>query len=275
MSRDKKVQMNHIFSQGEQLFYRESGQGKPILLLHAGIADSRMWQAQTDALGSDFILIAPDLRGFGQSPIPDGPFSHHEDVAALIAGLELEPVWLVGVSFGAQVAVDFYLAYPERVRGLVLVAPVVSGFVSSEAMAAFDEEEERLLEAGDIAGATALNMRMWVDGPFRSEEQVNVEVRSRVADMQYQAFLNPVPDKAELIRPDRPATQQLEKILAPTLIVLGALDVPAVVEHGKFLAQGIPGARLEVIPGTAHMPTMERPEAFDRLLADFVAKAGG
>ena len=266
--------MSTILSQGEQLFYRENGQGTPVLLLHAGIADSRMWQDQMDALGRRFFLIAPDQRGYGQSPIPNGPFSYHEDVAALIEGLDQETVWLVGASFGSRVAIDFCLAYPQKVRGLVLVSPVVSGFGGSEAMDAFDEEEERLLEAGDMAGATELNMRMWVDGPFRSEGQVNKEVRARIAQMQYQAFLTPVPDKAELIRPGGPATEQLEKILTPTLIVVGELDLPAVVEHGKFLAQGIQGARLEIIPRTAHMPTMEEPEVFSSLLADFVEKVG-
>ena len=167
-----------------------------------------------DALGRRFFLIAPDQRGYGQSPIPNGPFSYHEDVAALIEGLDHDAVWLVGASFGGRVAIDFCLAYPEKVRGLVLVAPVVSGFVGSEAMAAFGEEEDRLLEAGDIDGATELNMRMWVDGPFRSEEQVSQEVRARIAEMQFQAFQAPIPDKAEVIEPGGPATQQLEKILA-------------------------------------------------------------
>jgi len=262
--------LKHIISQGEQLFYRESGQGTPLLLLHAGIADSRMWQPQMDTLARDFLLIAPDQRGYGQSPIPNGPFSYHEDVAALIEGLDQEALWLVGASFGGRVAIEFCLAYPQKVRGLVLVAPVVSGFEGCEAMDAFDEEEERLLEAGDMVGATELNMRMWVDGPFRSEEQVSQEVRARIAEMQYQAFLVPTPDKAELIRPGRPATEQLEKILTPTLIILGELDLPAVVEHGNALAQGIPGARLEIIPETAHMPTMEEPETFNSLLVDFV-----
>jgi pimeloyl-ACP methyl ester carboxylesterase len=266
--------MNTIVSQGEQLFYRESGQGAPLLLLHAGIADSRMWQPQMDALDHRFFLIAPDQRGYGQSPIPNGTFSYHEDVGALIERLDQEAVWLVGASFGGRVAVDFCLAYPQTVRGLVLVAPVVSGFEGCEAMDAFDEEEERLLEAGDMAGATELNMRMWVDGPFRSEGQVNQEVRARIAEMQYQAFLAPTPDKAELIRSGRPATEQLDKILAPTLIVLGELDLPAVIEHGNALAQGIQGAQLEVIPETAHMPTIEEPETFNSLLVDFVEKTG-
>ena len=101
-----------------------------------------------------------------------------------------------------------------------------------------------------------------------------MDVHACVAEMQYQAFLVPTPDKAELIRPGRPATEQLEKILAPTLIILGELDLPAVVEHGKFLAQNIQGARLEVIPETAHMPTMEEPETFNSLLVEFVETAG-
>lgn len=265
--------MNTILSQGEQLFYRESGQGTPVMLLHAGIADSRMWAPQMTALAQRFLLIAPDQRGYGGSPIPNGPFSYLEDAAALIDALDLDSVWLVGASFGGRVAVDLTLAYPKKVRGLVLVAPVVSGFVPSETMDAFDEEEERLLEAGDIAGATELNLRTWVDGPTRSEEQVNKGVRDLVGEMQYQAFQAPEPDKAEVVEPGFLATQHLEKIRVPTLILLGEVDLPAVVEHGYFLAQEIQGARLEIIPGTAHMPTMEEPETFNRLLTAFVDEA--
>ena len=114
--------MSTIFSQGEQLFYRDAGQGTPILLLHAGIADSRMWQNQMDALGRRFFLIAPDQRGYGQSPIPNGPFSYHEDVAALIEGLDHDAVWLVGASFGGRVAIKFAVKYPEKLKGLILVS---------------------------------------------------------------------------------------------------------------------------------------------------------
>ena len=84
--------MNHVLSQGEPLFYRESGQGPPILLLHAGIADSRMWEHQMAALKQRFLLIAPDLRGYGQSPIPNGPYSYQEDVTGLIDALGLDSV---------------------------------------------------------------------------------------------------------------------------------------------------------------------------------------
>lgn len=265
--------MTTIISQGERFFYRRNGQGAPIIFLHPGIADSRMWNAQMAVFGQHFLAIAPDLRGYGQSPVPNGPFSYHEDVVALIDTLDLGSVWLVGASFGGRVAMDLYLAHPEKVRSLVLVAPVVSGFVESAVMASFDEEEERLLEAGDLNGATKLNVRTWVDGPYRAREQVNQDVRARIAEMQIQAFQAAIPEKAEVIKPGYTATMELEKVRVPTLIVLGELDLPAVVEHGNYLAQGIPGARLEIIPGTAHVPTMEKPEVFNGLLTAFVGES--
>jgi 3-oxoadipate enol-lactonase len=93
-----------LMSQGEPLFYRVYGQGRPLLLLHAGIADGRMWQPQIEGWGQIFRLIIPDLRGFGRSPIPNGPFSYQADLVALLDHLEVGPVWLVGTSFGSRVA---------------------------------------------------------------------------------------------------------------------------------------------------------------------------
>ena len=268
-------EIRNIVLQGEYLAYRDSGAGRPLLLLHAGIADSRMWRPQAETLAGSFRLIAPDLRGFGNSPYPDGLFAYHEDVAGLIAELKLEPVWLVGVSFGSRVALDFYLAHPALVRGLVLVSPTLAGFDLGPEVAAFGREEDRLLEAGDLQGATELNLRTWVDGPRRSAGQVDPALRAAIGEMQLLAFQADEPQNAELIAPEPAAANRLDEVQTPTLIVAGELDVPAVVEQAKTLAGAIDGARLEIMSGTAHLPTMEAPESFNALLLDYMAWAEG
>lgn len=270
-----RTERHEIVLQGERLAYRESGAGRPLVLLHAGIADSRMWRPQVETLAGSFRLIAPDLRGFGNSPYPDGLFAYHEDVAGLIAALDLDPVWLVGVSFGSRVALDFYLEHPALVRGLVLVSPTVAGFDLGPEVAAFGREEDRLLEAGDLQGATELNLRTWVDGPRRSAGQVDPALRAAIGEMQLLAFQATEPENAEVIVLEPAAATRLDEVHVPTLIVAGELDVPAVVEQASTLAGAIDGARLEIVPGTAHLPTMEAPETFNTLLLDFVGWVEG
>jgi len=255
---------------GEPLFLREHGQGIPTLLLHAGVADGRMWAPQLPGLGDKLRLIIPDLRGYGQSAIPNRPFAYHEDMAALLDALAVPAAWVVGVSFGSRVGLDLALAYPGRVRGLVLISPLLDGLNTSQALASFDEEEERLLESGDLAAATELNLRMWVDGPHRSPDQVDPGVRAAVARMQMDAFQVPVPEEAHVSRLTPPASARLHAIALPTLILVGELDVEDVMEHAQVLARTIPNARLERIPAAAHMLSMEAPQAVNKLLAKFV-----
>lgn len=258
-------------SQGEPFFYKRYGQGVPMLLLHAGIADGRMWQPQIDSWSQAYHLIVPDLRGFGRSPIPNRSFSYHQDLVGLLKHLEVGPVWLTGTSFGSRVALDLYLDHPELARGLVLVSPVVSGFEPDEAMQAFGREEDRLFEAGDLQAATELNMRMWLDGPQRSADQVNPQVREAVAAMQLHAFQMPEPEEAAVIRPDSPAIKRLDEVRVPTLIIVGMLDVAAVIRHARMLAEQISRAQLELMAKAAHLPSMEQPALFNEKVQQFMA----
>lgn len=268
----KKQEAHLLLSQGEKLFYRSYGQGLPLLLLHAGIADGRMWLPQIDSWRQTYHLIVPDLKGYGRSQIPNQPFSYHEDLAALLKHLDPGPAWLVGTSFGSRVAVDLYLAYPYLVRGLVLASPAVAGFEPDEAIRAFGQEEDRLLEAGDLEEATELNMRMWLDGPQRSADQVDSQVREAVAAMQLQAFQMPEPEKADVIPLEPPAIGRLNEVQVPTLIIAGTLDVAAIVDHAKMLAQSIHGAQLELVSEAAHLPNMEQPALFNQKVQQFLAQ---
>jgi pimeloyl-ACP methyl ester carboxylesterase len=256
---------------GDPLFLREHGQGIPTLLLHAGVADGRMWAPQLAGLGEKLRLLIPDLWGYGQSSIPNRTFAYHEELAALLDALAVPAAWAIGVPFGSRVGLDLSLAYPGRVRGLALISPLLGGLNTSPALASFEAEEERLLESGDLAAATELNLRTWVDGPYRSPDQVDPGVRANVAHMQMHAFQVPVPEKARVIHLEPPAHARLHEIGVPTLILVGQLDVEDVMEHAQVLAHTIPHARLERIPAAAHMLTMEAPQAVNQLLAKFVA----
>jgi pimeloyl-ACP methyl ester carboxylesterase len=229
-----------------------------------------MWQPQLDDLGKGWRLLIPDLRGYGKSALPNGPFAYHADVAALLEALAVPSAWVVGISFGSQVALDFSLAYPEKVRGLVLISPLIAGLETSAALAAFAEEEDRLLEAGDLAAATELNVRTWVDGPHRSPDQVDAQVRASVAQMQHDAFRVPEPEGARVIHLEPPARERLHEVQVPTLILAGELDLQDVLDHAQVLAAQIPDARLERVSGVAHMLTREAPARVNALMKGFI-----
>jgi 3-oxoadipate enol-lactonase len=257
--------------QGAPLYYEIGGQGETLLLLHAGIADSRMWDEQFAAFAQHYQVVRYDLHGFGQSQFPDGPFAQHEDPVALLHALNIEKAHVMGISFGARVALDFALAYPTMVSSLILVAPSVGGDVPSDAVQKFWSEEEALLQKGDLSAASWLNVRFWVDGPYRRPEQVNVSVRERIYQMQYHVFTIPEPEHLQEIVLQLPAIERLLEVHAPTLVIVGDQDLPEKVTLAQKVATQIVGAQLRIMPNVAHMLTMEQPEVFNKLALNFLA----
>lgn len=256
--------------QSASLYYEVAGEGHPLLLLHEGIADSRMWDEQFPIFAQHYRTIRYDLRGYGSTHWHSGTFAAYDDPAALFHALGVQKAHVLGVSYGGRVALDFALAHPELVASLILVAPAVSGEEPSEDILHFFEQEDALVEKGDLAGATELNMRFWVDGPHRSPDQVNPSVRQRVYEMQYHAFTIPMPEVMDEQELEPPAITRLAEVHVPTLVVVGDLDRPEKVEICQQLATSIPHARSEVMVGAAHMPTMEQPGEFTRLVLDFL-----
>jgi pimeloyl-ACP methyl ester carboxylesterase len=255
---------------GARIYYEAAGSGHPLLLLHAGVADSRMWEDQWAPFAARYRVIRWDLPGFGQSQLPDGPLASHDLVAGLLRFLGVERAHFVGISWGGRVALDTALAHPKMVSALVLVCPSVSGEAPSEAVRRFGEEEDALLERGDIGGATELNLRMWVDGPRRTAGQVDQAVRERVREMQRHAFTVPVPPGFEPRPLSPPAIERLAEVRSPALVVIGDYDIDEKLAMADRLAAEIPGARKAVVHGAAHMVPMERPDDFNRVVLDFL-----
>ena len=257
--------------QGAPLYYEVAGTGHPLLLIHAGITDSRMWDEQLQSFAQQYRVIRYDIRGYGKSTIPAGKFANHEDVTALFEHLGIKLAHVIGISFGGLIALDFTLAHPDQVTSLVLGAPDVSGSESSSAdVSRFAEEEEALLERGDLNSATNLNLRMWLDVPRRTPDQVDPTVRQRIYEMQYHAFTVPIPDEAEVISLEPPAITRLAEIHVPTLLIVGEYDIPDTHELVKQLAVEIPQAQQVVIPDAAHIVNMEQSAEFNRVVLEFL-----
>jgi 3-oxoadipate enol-lactonase len=232
-----------------------------------------------EALCDRHRVVRPDLRGFGESPLPGGPFSYVEDARALLDHLGLERAAVVGNSFGGRVALDLALAHPGRVSALVLLAPALSGGEGSPELDAFDEEEDALLDAGKLDEAVELNLRTWLDGHGRDAAPVTPELRGRVSAMQRQSFATILaayertPPPGPVSWPEPPAATRLDEIDAPTLVVSCTYDQPHFRRISALVAAGIPGARIVEVP-TGHLPALERPDELNRLVLDVLADLG-
>lgn len=249
-----------------------AGDGPALVLVHAGICDSRMWDPQWTAFPRGHRTIRYDLRGFGRSPLTPGAFSHAGDLATLLDGLGVERAALVAASFGGQVALELAVARPDLVGLLVLAGASLPGHDWSPTVRAFFAEEEAALERGDLDAAVEANLRTWVDGT-RRPGVVDPQVREAVGRMQRRAFELQLPfmgaDEEEDLEPDWP--DRIGKLQVPALVLVGDHDQPDIQVIAERLARELPQARSATITAAAHLLSMERPAEFDRHVLAFLA----
>jgi 3-oxoadipate enol-lactonase len=242
-----------------------------VLLLHAGIADSRMWWPQTDALAAaGHHTIAPDLRGFGEWRLEAGPFSHLRDAEAALDG----PVAVVGCSLGGRVALELAVHRPDLVERLVVIAPGMPGWEWSEETRAGWADEEAAYDRRDYDAAADASLRMWLDRPGRSPGDVDPEVRDLVRvmtlrsyEMQEGAWEAGAQEEDVL---DPPVAARLGEIRCPTLVLVGDQDIPEMQAIAAHVGASVDGARLATIARAAHLPSLERPEEVNAFLLAFL-----
>jgi pimeloyl-ACP methyl ester carboxylesterase len=239
--------------------------GSPLLCLHAGVADSRMWR---DTARFCARIAAFDRRGFGRTEVTGTrPWSAVQDTLAVLDALETETpsadgrrAVLVGCSQGGRVAIDTALQAPSRVAALVLVAPAVSG-APEPSEGEWVREMEEAERAGDVERLNELEAILWLDGPSCAG-RVGEPLRSLFLDMNRLALTGNAPPE----EPPPAAWDRLGQLDLPVHLLVGALDVPYLQERCEELARRIPGAQLTRWPDVAHLPPLEQPERFARWL---------
>jgi pimeloyl-ACP methyl ester carboxylesterase len=245
-----------------------------VLLLHAGIADRRMWAPQVDVLeGAGYRVLAPDLRGFGDRRLEPAPFSHLRDAEASLD----DPAVVAGNSLGGRVALELAVHRPDLVERLVLIAPGLPGWEWAEDTRAGWAAEEAAYDAGDYEQAAEESVRLWVDGAGRSPEEVDPEFRAAVTgmvlrsyEMQHGAW-EAGADEEDVLDP--PVGDRLDEIRCPTLVLVGEHDVEDMRAIAAHLAGSIGGARLATIAGASHLPSLERPVEVNELLLSFLGES--
>ena len=249
------------------------GDGPAVLLVHAGIADSRMWAPVAERLvAGGHRVVTCDLPGFGRTPLEPGVVSEAAELVALLDHLDVERATVVGASFGGRIALELALRAPERVAALALLDSSLDEFERSEELAAFDAAEEAALEGGDLDAAVELTVRMWVT---RGDRDVDPAVVDLVRTMQRDAFAAQLGVDADFDELDPPLARRLGEIAAPALLVVGTDDVGDFHRIAQRLADELPAVGPVVtVDGAAHLPALERPDETARLLLDFLAARG-
>ena len=256
-----------------KLSYEMAGDGETLVLGHAGFVDSRMWDPQWDAFTQQYQVIRFDMRGYGKSDPAQRPRNRRDDLFQLLSHLHVESAALLGCSFGGTIMLDFVLEHPEMVSALITASSAPSGFQVQGDPPPLVLEMVTASQRGETARVSELQLRLWVDGPYRQPQQVNPLVRERAAEMnRIPVGLNTwlVADSHPLDPLDPPAIGRLSTIHTPALIMAGALDDPEVLRAAGVMTDAIKGAKNHLFSQSAHVPNMEEPEAFTQVVLSFL-----
>ena len=261
---------------GGRLYYEVSGSGPALVLVHAGIANLRMWDPQVPSWAEDYLVIRYDTRGFGRTDCEHAEYRNYADVAALLDHLGESSAHVLGCSRGGSIALDFTLAYPDRARSLVFVCGGIGGFEASvspeaaEMSESMEASSEAAWDAKDWVRLANLETAYWVDGPGQSVDRVDSQVRAMVYRWIFETYAD---EKEEGLpqRLDPPAAERLANLRVPILAMAGEFDEAHTTASCRHLADVVPGASFRLIDGVAHLPNLERPDEFTRWVLDFLA----
>lgn len=256
---------------GTRLYFESKGSGsEAIVLVHGGLVDSRVWDEQFEASAKLSRVVRYDLRGYGKSAKATESFSHVDDLRALLDFLGVERATLVGQSLGGMIAADFALEHPARVERLVLVGPGLRGFQGppDKEMEGVWEAIQRRDDKGVVAAYLRTSLYAFAGGtPLRARRRLE---RLLVENLDGLETLRP----GFIKYPEPETAKRLSQLRAPTLVVIGSRDAPALLAIADKLAAEIPGARKAVIPRASHHPQVETPKEFNRAVLDFLRPRG-
>jgi pimeloyl-ACP methyl ester carboxylesterase len=249
------------------------GSEPTVVLLHAGVADRRSWLPVASAVSKFATVVAYDRRGFGDTAPGSSSFTHLEDLRAVLDQLGVAKVWLVGSSSGGRLALDAAISMADRVAGLILLAPAVSGAPDptdeeiDPELLPIDEELSKAAADGVMDELNRLEIRLWLDGPRESEGRVVGLPRELALEMNRVALANEVAENSDH---SVDAWSHLSKVNVPTLVACGELDANHVLILSKKVSTRIPGASYLPLKGVAHLPFLENPLAVAELVIEAI-----
>lgn len=269
---EKMIQPNESMlltrDDGGWLHYATAGEGDPVVFIHGFALDSDMWDPQWPAFAQRHRVIRYDLRGYGNSSLPAGAYSHVDDLLALIDFLSARPVHLVGLSLGGRVALRVAAQAPEAVRSLTLADPALDGHTWTADWLQRWRKMTDAAKRGDLSSAKKLWREHLLFEPANKHPQVADALRVMIDRYSGWHWRHPDPGTA----PAPPVAEALPSISIPTLVVVGELDLPDFQTIARRLAQELPHAGLRTLAGTGHMSNMEAPRVFNELVLEFLQR---
>lgn len=272
--KDMHVQSGFAAINGAEIYYEMAGDGQPLVMMHAGVADQRQWNNEFAHFAESYRVLRYDLRGYGKSELVEGDFSHIRDLIALLDHLDLrQPLILMGCSMGGGLAMDFALANPARAKALIMVGSGPSGLELDVPTPPKFAEAEKAYEARDWDLLAELGVEIWFDGMNRTPDQVNSEARKLALEMIRLALKHEAKGIGKRL-PDAEtsAAKRLIELNIPVLVVVGEYDVPYILAAADYMVDNIPSARKAVIKDAAHLPNMDHPAEFQRLMTAFLGE---
>jgi pimeloyl-ACP methyl ester carboxylesterase len=250
--------------QGAQLAWWSDGEGEALVLVHAGVADARMWEPLLPALTASHRVVRYDLRGAGRTRSQPGAYSNADDLAALLDALAIDRAHVVGASYGGQVALEFAATHPTRVASLVLLAAALPDSDPTSAKQEFCDAEEQAIEEGRIDDAVELNVALWAGTSTPATQAL-------VRDMQRLAFDLQLDEDAEPQDLDPPLSARLGTIDVPATIAVGDRDLADADAVAQRLAGELPQATLHRVGDAGHLLALDRPGAVAQLILRHLA----
>ncbi|MFU1795216.1 alpha/beta fold hydrolase [Paenibacillus azoreducens] len=254
-----------------QLFYRVSGKGEPLVLLHGNFNDHQIWNEQTGAFSACYKVIRYDLRGYGHSSKPNVSFSNVVDLKALVDSLKLHRVTLIGSSSGGGVAIDFALTYPDRVQTLVLVSPAVNGnpYPMNMMWQGIKNYLNVRLKGREAAVEAFIKNHFWqYYYPSTMKEAARNNVLQNVRNLNN--FCRFSPNLSTSVTPH--TIRRLQEINVPTLIIISDGDHPYNIKTAEKLHNNIKLSCKIVMKGCNHLPFTEEPQEFNQIVLDFLSQ---
>ncbi|MFK4600432.1 alpha/beta fold hydrolase [Streptomyces pristinaespiralis] len=256
---------------GSHIWAEKAGDGPPLVLLHGSVHDSRLWNRVFAALARHHTVVRFDARGHGRSTLPTAPFRYGDDLLAVLDRFGFQTAGLVGLSMGGEVALDFTLEHPERVGSLTLIAASAGGHEWSQSPEL--DEYAAAHRASDARRIAELELRVWASLGDRAPGYDVIEPMVRE-----NSEVGAAAEKGHALNPDEDAVDRLDRIKVTTMVVLGDHDHPEISVIARRLADGIPGARLEVVADADHCLPLRAPGRLLELLLGsdgFVDRRGG
>ena len=272
--------------ENSKLYYEMAGEGHPLLLVHPMLTSHQYWDDQFGEFAKQYRVIRYDVRGFGQSKISKEAFSDTQDIVQLLDCLGIEKTYILGLSMGGEIAMQFVLEHPERVDGLVMSGVGLEGYeYSVEGTQEFEPKWMAFIERiqnHDFAGARERFIEFAVDSPVgRADEKVRERARELMQDYTFPHFFPPddVVASAEATSAESqeahvPIIQRLKEIQVPTLVMAGGYEAKDIQNIVDVLVRDIPHAQKAVISKAGHFVSLEKPVEFNRVVLNFLDKLG-